>query len=68
MNKIGKQYGNLLVESINHEKSTNKHTYYNCRCLCGNTSIIVKRSDNLNENSSCGCIKRKVSINSIKAL
>lgn len=68
MNKIGKQYGNLLVESINHEKSTNKHTYYNCRCLCGNTNIIVKRSDNLNENSSCGCIKRKVSINSIKAL
>ena len=57
-----------LVDKINREKSTNKHTYYNCRCLCGNTSIIVKRSDNLNENSNCGCIKRKVSINSIKAL
>lgn len=68
MNKIGKQYGNLLVESINREKSNNKHTYYNCRCLCGNINNIIKRSDTLNENSSCGCIKRNISINSIKAL
>lgn len=67
-NKIGKQYGNLLVESINCEKSTNKHTYYNCKCICGNPNTIIKRSDNLNEHSSCGCIKKNVSIKSIEAL
>ena len=40
-NKIGQQYGNLLVESINYEKSDNKHTYYNCKCICGNPQIII---------------------------
>ena len=67
-NKIGQQYGNLLVESINHEKSDNKHTYYNCKCICGNPQIIIRRSDQLKENSSCGCIKRQVSIKSLEAL
>lgn len=67
-NKIGKQYGNLLVKSINREKSDNKHTYYNCQCLCGNAKIIIKRGDQLNERSSCGCIKHNVSIKSVEAL
>lgn len=68
-NKIGKQFGKLIVDSINKEKTTNKHTYFNCHCLCGNTKIIVKRSDNLNANSNCGCeLHHKVSQNSINAL
>lgn len=29
-NKVGNQYGNLLVESVNKDKTDNKHTYYNC--------------------------------------
>lgn len=68
MNKVGKQYGKLIVESVNHERSDSKHTYYNCRCLCGNTDIIIKRSDYLNENSNCGCVKHRVSIKSIESL
>ena len=67
-NKIGHQYGNLIVESINQEKTDNKHTYYNCRCLCGNPNIIIRRSDYLEKNSSCGCLKRQVSIKSIESL
>lgn len=54
-NKIGKQFGKLIVDSINKEKSTNTHTYFNCHCICGNPNIIIKRSDNLNANSNCGC-------------
>lgn len=68
-NKIGQQFGNLIVDSINKEKTTNKHTYYNCHCLCGNSAIIIKRSDNLTDNSSCGCKPRhKVSQKSIDTL
>ena len=68
-NKIGQQFGNLIVDSINKEKTTNKHTYYNCHCLCGNPAIIIKRSDNLTDNSSCGCKPRhKVSQKSIDTL
>lgn len=69
INKIGQQFGKLIVDSINKEKSTNKHTYYNCHCICGNTDIIIKRSDTLNVNSNCGCEPHhKVSQNSINAL
>lgn len=60
-NKIGNQYGNLLVESINYKKSDEKHTYYNCKCLCGNPNIIIRRGDRLKETSSCGCIKPDMS-------
>lgn len=68
-NKVGQKYGNLLVISVNREKSNNKHTYYNCKCLCGNSNIIIKRGDMLNEHSNCGCKKQhNVSIKSIEAL
>ena len=39
---IGKKFGKLTVLSLNKEKSTNKHYFYNCKCDCGNDAIIER--------------------------
>lgn len=52
MVEIGQRFGNLVIlEKI--KKEDKKHSYFCCLCDCG--KITIKRSDNLNEKSSCGC-------------
>ena len=42
-------------------KSTKKHTYYLCKCICGNPNLISVRSDHLTSDGhvqSCGCLAK----------
>lgn len=52
------KFGQLLVESYHHSDK-NGHTYWNCKCDCGNNTIV--RRDALIEGKtlSCGCYHRK---------
>lgn len=53
---IGKRFGKLLVESVDHQEGTNY--YYKCKCDCGN--YVLKRRYSIikaNEPPSCGCYK-----------
>ena len=52
----GLKFGKLLV--LERDKSIKKHLYWKCRCDCGN--IVIKRTDSLNDNSSCGCYTNKL--------
>lgn len=54
-----KVFGKLKVICIDEEK-TNRRTYWVCQCECGN--IVSRRSDGLNEKSSCGCERTKTLI------
>ena len=49
--KTGNVYGRLTVIGFDHRDK--KHSYWKCKCECGNECI--KRSDTLNDKSSCGC-------------
>lgn len=53
---LGDKHGALTVISLNKEKTTKKHKYWNCICDCGNEFII--RQDHLIhiDNPSCGCL------------
>ena len=53
------KFGKLLV--LRKDRKIKKHLYWLCKCECGN--YVVKRSDCLNNNSSCGCYT-----NTLKAL
>ena len=51
----GKKIGHLTALRFDHMKG--KKSYWEFKCICGNTCI--KRSDCLNEDSSCGCWTKK---------
>ena len=53
----GQVFGRLTVESFSHMNG--KHSYWNCRCECGNIHIV--RSDCLKGGlvKSCGCLNRE---------
>lgn len=56
--KIGEKFGRLEVLSYSHNKQ--KHSYWLCRCVCGNEKAIrydVLRSGNA---VSCGCYRKEV--------
>lgn len=55
-NIIGKTYGLLTIISINQEKTNNKNLYVNCRCSCGNISIVQYSSLKSGSTKSCGCL------------
>ena len=44
---VGKTFGKLKVIQKDEQKSTKKHTYYLCKCICGNPNFISVRSDHL---------------------
>lgn len=55
LNLKGKKFGKLTVLSLN---KTDKYTYWDCLCECGNTKII--RGNNLvRDVESCGCLREK---------
>ena len=54
LNLVGKSFGMLTVIKFAYLK--NRHTYWECKCSCGNTTI-VSGSKLLNSHTqSCGCI------------
>lgn len=54
---IGKRYGELTV--LEFDKTEKKHSYFWCKCDCGN--IVSKNIDNVKRglSQSCGCTRYK---------
>ena len=55
-NIIGKTYGLLTILSVNDEKTNEKNLYVNCRCVCGNITIVQYGSLKNGGTKSCGCL------------
>lgn len=54
---IGQEYGKLTVVGLDHIKRSTR--YWECRCDCGNTTVV--REGNLTHGitRSCGCLKKE---------
>jgi hypothetical protein len=48
----GAVYGMLTVVSYSH---SNNGTYWNCKCECGNSSVVKATALNYGGTKSCGC-------------
>ena len=55
INLVGKVFGLLTVESLNIEKSTSNIKYWNCRCECGNHTVVSTGLLRSGNTQSCGC-------------
>ena len=53
----GKRYGRLTVLSYAYSK--NRTTFWNCKCDCGNETIIRKNSLTNGDTISCGCYRKE---------
>lgn len=52
---IGQRFGRLTVVCKNDERYDGRHTFWKCKCDCGN-EIVVRKDSLLNGHSkSCGC-------------
>lgn len=60
-NLIGERFGRLIVLSIDSKapKDNDAHTYYLCKCLCGNTTVVRDYALTSEHTKSCGCLKLK---------
>ena len=60
---VGNKYNMLTVESVARIEPRNNHmgwyTFYNCKCDCGNNTIVERNSLLKGEKFSCGCKRRK---------
>lgn len=54
-NLKGKTFGFLTCISIDETKTTKKHTYWLCRCVCGNERSLQTSQLTSNRVTSCGC-------------
>lgn len=62
-NLIGKQFGELTVLGISHYK--NYAAYMICKCSCGNETIVYYPNLIRGLTSSCGCLKKKFTKDSL---
>lgn len=55
----GKEIGNIKVISFSH--SSNRRSYWNCKCFCGELTVISRKNmtGKSVKNLSCGCMARK---------
>ena len=60
-NLINKKFGNLTVISLNHINKYKK--FFNCKCDCGNESIVIIDKLNSGSTKSCGCLKNNINKN-----
>ena len=54
---IGRRFGKLTVIRRAEPKNKYKQVYYECRCDCGNTTVVRKGHLVSGETTSCGCSK-----------
>jgi len=54
----GKRFGNLVVTGFNGIRKNSLY-YWNCKCDCGNTSIVQTGHLNNGNIKSCGCLRIK---------
>jgi hypothetical protein len=56
----GQRFGRLIVIKLDHtEKGKNRHSYWLCKCDCGNEKIIDKNSLVGGGTQSCGCLREE---------
>ena len=61
----GQKFNMLTVESLAYvkvyDKKTKNRAYYNCKCNCGNNSIVSSSALTTGGTKSCGCLKSTIS-------
>lgn len=56
----GQKFGRLVVISLNEEVSKQKKcSYWNCKCDCGNETIVLGKYLRKGNTQSCGCYKNE---------
>lgn len=60
---VGKTYSRLTV--LDYVRSDGTHTYWLCKCSCGNTKILSKNTVKRGGTKSCGCLKKE-SVSNLK--
>src|SRR5581483_11893458 len=58
INLVSKKFGRLEVLSFSHSKEN--HSFWNCQCDCGNTTIASTNSLHKGKTKSCGCICKEI--------
>ena len=57
----GKRFGRLVVKKLSHKEKhpDRSYIYWECKCDCGNRTVV--RAGNLRYGStkSCGCLKKE---------
>lgn len=54
-NKVGKKYGRLTV--INRASNRGNSVAWNCKCDCGNYTVVTSGHLNSRHTESCGCMR-----------
>jgi hypothetical protein len=55
---IGQTFGRLTV--VSHSHSTNKNSFWRCRCLCGGEKVVMRANLLHARVQSCGCLRTDV--------
>lgn len=63
----GQQFGEWTVLRRDNSKK-DSHTYWICKCSCGNIRSIAKTQLTKNRSTSCGCIKQSLGERKIKKI
>ena len=64
---IGQRFGRLTVISLNEEISKQKrHSYWNCKCDCGNEKVVWGADLKRGRTNSCGCYNRQMQSDKMK--
>lgn len=55
----GEKFGRLLVLGLSHKAPTDQdgHSYYRCRCSCGNIKVVRDTQLLSERTQSCGCLR-----------
>ena len=56
--RIGHNYGRLTV--VGGPTLRNRKTYWQCKCECGNTSMVSAANLSSGSSKSCGCLQREL--------
>lgn len=56
-----KKFGKLIV--IKHAHTTDKKTYWECKCDCGNVVIVKGTNLTYGYTKSCGCLRKALNYN-----
>lgn len=55
----GKRFGYLTPLYIDENKTTNKHLYWMCQCVCGKTRTLQTSQLTMGKVTSCGCKNKR---------
>lgn len=58
-NLIGKKFGRLIVIHFDSIRGISKHSYWLCKCSCGNASVVRGSHLKMGVSKSCGCLNRE---------